>query len=89
MTTDNQSNMLVCKVAILKEIKEIASGAFHACVLSDEGKVFSFGSGGKGRLGFGNESGSLVPTVLELKDCAVEEEEFSVVSSKRRLARHG
>ena len=56
ITTNNDSNMLVCKVDLLPKLKEIASGAFHACVLGD-GNVFIWGAGTKGRLGFGNESG--------------------------------
>ena len=55
ITTNNERNMLVAKVSLIPKVKQIASGAFHACVLSEEGGVFIWGSGSKGRLGFGNE----------------------------------
>jgi hypothetical protein len=63
ITTNNDSNMLVCKVDLLPKLKEIASGAFHACVLDNDGNVFIWGAGTKGRLGFGNESGTPIAPV--------------------------
>ncbi len=43
----------------------IATGYGHSMVLTDEGEVFSFGEGGCGQLGHGDDEDELVPQVIE------------------------
>ena len=42
-------------------IKHVSCGAYHTAVVSDDGRIFVWGSGGLGQLGLGNNEGKPVP----------------------------
>ena len=44
---------------------QVAAGGFHSLVLLEDGKVVSFGNGGCGQLGHGNEEHQLAPKEIE------------------------
>ena len=46
-------------------VAAIAAGIWHSMVLTDEGEVLSFGEGGCGCLGHGDNEDQLVPKVIE------------------------
>ena len=48
-----------------RRVVAIAAGRAHSMVLTDEGKVLSFGGGGCGQLGHGGERDRYVPKVIE------------------------
>ena len=43
----------------------VAAGANHSIVLAADGRVFTFGFGGSGRLGHGDEENQSTPRVVE------------------------
>jgi RCC1 and BTB domain-containing protein len=48
-----------------KRIKNVACGSFHTVVITDLHNVYSWGRGGKGRLGHGEEQDRQVPALLD------------------------
>lgn len=46
-------------------MKSISLGTSHTCCVTDTNLAFSWGYGGDGRLGHGDESDRLVPTFIE------------------------
>ena len=48
-----------------KKAKEVACGAFHSIVCTDDGRVYSFGSGIGGRLGHGSSEDKFTPTLIQ------------------------
>ena len=62
------------KFACLVKIKSISLGTSHTCCVTVDNKAFSWGYGGDGRLGHGDENDRLVPTLIEnLKDIEVHD----------------
>ncbi|KAF7833569.1 ultraviolet-B receptor UVR8 [Senna tora] len=47
------------------KINQIASGGYHSLALTDDGKVLSWGHGGRGQLGHGSLQNQKIPTVIE------------------------
>jgi alpha-tubulin suppressor-like RCC1 family protein len=45
-------------------IVAISAGGGHSLILNDQGQVFSFGYGGFGNLGLGNENNESIPTLI-------------------------
>lgn len=52
------------KLRLLKDVVDISSGDFHVLAVTSQGEVFSWGSGGDGQLGHGNNSSQATPTVI-------------------------
>ena len=48
-----------------KRVVGMAAGGQHTVVWSDEGKAYSFGFGGWGQLGHGDEENEHVPRLIE------------------------
>ena len=46
-------------------VVQVATGEHHSLALSEGGRVLSFGNGGEGRLGHGDEGSRFVPTTIE------------------------
>mmetsp|Transcript_14147 Transcript_14147/g.39114 ORF Transcript_14147/g.39114 Transcript_14147/m.39114 type:complete len:563 (-) Transcript_14147:2003-3691(-) len=44
------------------KVKQVSAGLFHSAFCTEAGELFTFGYGGDGRLGLGNETNCLVPT---------------------------
>ncbi|WOL05971.1 hypothetical protein Cni_G14702 [Canna indica] len=66
-------------------VKEISAGSFHVTVLTTKGKVYTWGRGGNGQLGLGDNKDRTTPTVVEsLEDRHVESiacgSDFTVVT---------
>ena len=56
-----------------KEIKHIATGGLFSLLITDDGRVFAFGSGKHGRLGTCNEVDQSSPVLIEsLADTVIE-----------------
>ncbi|CAD5174845.1 unnamed protein product [Musa acuminata subsp. malaccensis] len=54
-------------------VKEISAGSFHVAVLTTKGKVYTWGRGGNGQLGLGDNKDRSSPTLVEsLEDRHVE-----------------
>jgi RCC1 and BTB domain-containing protein len=51
-----------------KKAKEVACGAAHTIVRTEDGRVYSFGKGECGQLGHGNFENTLRPTIIEPLD---------------------
>lgn len=49
-------------------IKQISSADFHTLILTNDGKIFSFGFGKYGRLGNGNEKNSYKPILIHTSE---------------------
>jgi hypothetical protein len=45
--------------------KEVACGCYHTIVLSEDGRVYSFGDGRYGQLGHGDKENKFTPTLIE------------------------
>ena len=56
---------LIEGVMVRKRVVGVAAGAIHTVVWTDEGKAYSFGRGGFGRLGHGSKDDELVPRLIE------------------------
>lgn len=48
--------------------KQIACGGFHTAVVTDHGKVYTFGGGEHGQLGHGDKFNRVVPTLVQALD---------------------
>ncbi|XP_042437764.1 PH, RCC1 and FYVE domains-containing protein 1-like isoform X1 [Zingiber officinale] len=48
-----------------ESIKEISTGSFHVTVLTTKGKVYTWGKGGNGQLGLGDNKDRNSPTLVE------------------------
>ena len=48
----------------------VAAGGMHSLVLGEDGRVYSFGYGGAGRLGHGSEAKRLAPTLVRVSTSA-------------------
>ena len=46
------------------DCKQVDLGSHHVAVLTEEGKVYTFGKGGNGQLGHGDEEDRHVPTLV-------------------------
>lgn len=56
--------------------KQIACGGFHTAVVTDDGKVYTFGGGEHGQLGHGDKFNRVVPTLVQ----ALENEHISQIT---------
>jgi len=56
---------LIEGVMVGKRVVGVAAGSHHTVVMTDEGKSYSFGHGGDGRLGHGDEEHEPVPRLIE------------------------
>ena len=63
---DEENLTIPCVINILEDIpcSSVSAGGMHSLVLSDSGKVYSFGWGEKGQLGHGNKENQLIPRVI-------------------------
>ena len=64
----NSKNELVprlVKALVGVNVVGITAGYHHTVVMTDEGKAYSFGEGGNGRLGHGSDDNELVPRLIE------------------------
>ena len=56
-------------------MRAVAAGDYHSLVVSEEGRVYSFGAGEDGKLGHGDDENQLTPRLIEglrtSKVCAV------------------
>lgn len=50
---------------INKRPKQVACGGFHTCVVTEDGKLYSFGGGEHGQLGHGDRVNKLKPTFVQ------------------------
>ena len=57
-------------VELPESAARIACGPAHAAVITESGAVFTWGCGGAGRLGSGNEKNSAVPVAVSAPDAA-------------------
>ena len=55
--TSDQANRPVAATTVSEDIIQIATGGWHTCALTAEGKVLCWGSTGNGRLGHGSNTG--------------------------------
>jgi len=64
---DNQRQLLPKKIEVLAERRVVAvsAGGLHSLVLTADGAVWSWGWGGEGRLGHGDEQNQLLPKKVE------------------------
>lgn len=54
--------------------KQISCGGFHSAVITEDGKLYTFGGGEHGQLGVGDKFNRLVPTLVQaLEDSFVEQ----------------
>ncbi|CAO3616933.1 unnamed protein product [Cunninghamella blakesleeana] len=64
MATQPQPYPLLIKALSERKVKAVSCGANHSLALDDEGYVYSWGFGGFGRLGHGEQKDSHVPKVI-------------------------
>ncbi len=62
--TNNQTYPKQIEVAGENNITQISAGGYHTILLDKNGKVYSFGDGGSGRLGHGNTTDVTLPTQI-------------------------
>jgi alpha-tubulin suppressor-like RCC1 family protein len=53
------------KVLAGKKVIGTAAGAYHTAVWTDDGELFTFGSGHRGQLGHGGEQREFLPRLVE------------------------
>ena len=64
---DTQGQLLprVVEALLGKEVLQVSAGLCHSMALLESGEVLTFGTGGSGQLGHGDEQAQLLPRVVE------------------------
>jgi alpha-tubulin suppressor-like RCC1 family protein len=76
-----------------RRVKKIACGAYHTAFLDAQGRVWTFGMGGNGRLGHGSTSNLDTPTVIDgfqgLKDVSCGYHHTAFLDAEGRIYTFG